>query len=163
MKEVIGFYNDKKVFGWMSNWYPAAFTVDGVAYTSSEQYMMHRKALYFGDTASAERILAENDCKTVKALGRKVAPFDPVEWAGVRQIIVYRGLLEKFRQNPELREKLLATGDAILAECSPLDRVWGIGMGTENEDRLDTAKWRGTNILGFTLMQVREQLRREAE
>ena len=46
----------------------------------------------------------------------------------MRQIIVYEGLLEKFRKNDELKEKLLATEQDILAECAVQDKIWGIGL-----------------------------------
>ena len=79
-------------------------------------------------------------------------------WNGVRQIIVYEGLLEKFSQNPELREKLKKTGKAILAECAVKDRVWGIGLSMHDPDRLNRMKWQGQNLLGYALMMVRERI-----
>ena len=80
---------------------------------------------------------------------------------GIRQIVIYEGLLEKFRQNPRLKEQLLATGDALLAECAFNDRIWAIGLTMQDVNRMNIEKWRGQNLLGFALMQVREKLSRE--
>lgn len=85
--------------------------------------------------------------------------YNEVVWNGVRQIIVYKGLLEKFRQNVDLREKLLATGDAVLAECAVSDKIWGIGFSMYYNDRFDMDKWKGRSLLGFALMMVRDELR----
>ena len=77
---------------------------------------------------------------------------------GVRQIIVYNGLLEKFSQNSDLRKALIDTNDSILAECAVKDRIWGIGLSMTDNARFDMGKWKGQNLLGFTLMQVRSEL-----
>ena len=97
----------------------------------------------------------------IKALGRNVSNYDDTVWSGVRQIIIYRGLLEKFRQNKELEHQLLETGDAVLAECAVKDRIWGIGLNMRDNDRLDIKKWKGQNLLGFALMEVRKYLVKE--
>ena len=79
----------------------------------------------------------------------------------VREEIVYRGVHEKFRQNPELAEKLERTGKEIIAECAVKDRIWGIGLSMEDENRLCIDKWRGQNLLGKVLMRVREDIRHQ--
>lgn len=123
--------------------------------------MMHRKALTFGDRETARKIMSTSDFAQIKALGRGVRNYDDRVWNGIRQIVVYEGLLAKFRQNPELRDQLLATGDALLAECAYGDRIWAIGLTMQDENRFNPEKWRGQNLLGFALMQVREALRKE--
>ena len=80
---------------------------------------------------------------------------------GVRQVIVYEGLLAKFSQNDELKDSLVNTGNVILAECAVKDRIWGIGLSMKDENRYDKSKWRGENLLGYTLMMVRERLNLE--
>ena len=124
-----------------------------------EQYMMYCKAQIFRDTTIADRILATEGVAEIKELGRQVHGYDERLWNGVRQLVVYRGLLEKFLQNEELKGKLLGTGDAILAECAVKDRIWGIGLSMTDVNRLDPAKWTGKNLLGYALMMVREQIR----
>ena len=161
MREIICFHNPDEQYGFLSNWYLSDFTCDGFEYSSAEQYMMHRKALYFGDEETAAKIMKTTDVEKIKALGRGAKGYDDTIWNGVRQVIVYNGLLEKFRQNAELREKLLATGDAILAECAVRDTIWGIGLSMRDSDRFDMSKWRGHGLLGFSLMLVRDRLMAE--
>ena len=79
--------------------------------------------------------------------------------SGMRQIIVYEGLVEKFSQNQELSDALLNTGDAFLAECAVKDKVWGIGLSMTDPKRLEPSLWRGQNLLGFALMMVRKKLK----
>ena len=134
------------------------FEVDGIRYSSMEQYMMYQKARYFNDEHMMEEILKTDNPKEIKALGRKVSNFNNVYWNGIRQVVVFKGLLSKFSQNEMLKEKLKSTGDSILAECSVNDKIWGIGFSMEDDERLDISKWKGQNLLGFSLMLVREQI-----
>ena len=158
MKKIICFYNPEEEYGYLSNWYPSKFQYGSVLYSSMEQYMMHQKAVLFRDPETAGHILETSRPDTIKALGREVKHYEESIWNGFRQIIVYRGLMEKFGQNAELRKYLLFTENAILAECAVQDRIWGIGLSMQDESRLDLKKWRGQNLLGFTLMQVRMEL-----
>lgn len=155
---VICFHNPDEENGYLSNWYPSPFTLDGVAFSSMEQYMMYRKAVCFGDDKVAAQILVTEDVAEIKTLGRLVSGYDESLWNGVRQIVVYEGLLAKFSQNSELGGQLKKTGNTVLAECAVKDRIWGIGLSMHDSDRLDRAKWQGQNLLGYALMMVREKL-----
>ena len=155
---VICFHNPDEENGYLSNWYPSPFTLDGIAFSSMEQYMMYRKAVCFGDDKVAAQILVTEDVAEIKTLGRFVSGYDESLWNGVRQIVVYEGLLAKFSQNSELWEQLKKTGNTVLAECAVKDRIWGIGLSMHDSDRLDRAKWQGQNLLGYALMMVREKL-----
>lgn len=158
MRKIVCFHNPDEENGYLSNWYLADFTVEGTVYSSMEQYMMHQKALLFGDIAIAQQILSTANVGKIKALGRSVQGYDDILWGGLRQIIVYRGLLEKFRQNVDLKDKLLATSQDILAECAVQDKIWGIGLSMKDDRRFDLSQWQGQNLLGFSLMCVREAL-----
>jgi ribA/ribD-fused uncharacterized protein len=158
-ENVVGFFHEYGPNGWFSNWYPAVFTVDGVTYLNAEQYLMHQKALCCGDTATAAKVMENPDPKTVKLLGRAITPYDDAKWAAVRQEVIYRGLLAKFGQNSGLKHQLLVTGDALIAECSPNDRIWGIGLPLDDPRCQDPAQWQGESILGRALMRVRDTLR----
>lgn len=158
---VVGFFHEYGPNGWFSNWYPAVFTVDGVTYLNAEQYLMRQKALCCGDEATAARVMENPDPKTVKLLGRAITPYDDAKWTAVRQEVIYRGLLAKFGQNSGLKHQLLATGDALIAECSPNDRIWGIGIPLDDPRHQDVTQWQGQSILGKALMRVRDTLRTE--
>lgn len=155
VKEIICFHNPDEANGYLSNWYLSDFSLGSIQYSSMEQYMMYQKALLFGDMEIAEQILDTVNVGKIKALGRAVRNYEDILWNGMRQIIVYQGLIEKFQQNNVLKEKLLATQNHILAECAVQDRIWGIGLSMKDERRLDLNKWQGQNLLGFSLMRVR--------
>ena len=142
-----------------SQWWRSRFVADGVTYETAEQYMMAAKARLFGDDDALERILAAEDPSKVKALGREVQGFDEARWAAARFDAVTAGSIAKFSSTPELRAYLLSTGDSVLVEAAPRDRIWGIGLGRENLLVAEPAKWRGLNLLGFALMRARELLR----
>ena len=158
---IVCFHNPDEDNGYLSNWYPSSFTVDSVAFSSMEQFMMYRKAICFGDEAVAAQILSTSDVAKIKSLGRQVSNYDESMWNGIRQIVVYEGLLAKFSQNEELKAKLKVTGNAVLAECAVKDRIWGIGLSMKDPDRLNKAKWNGQNLLGYALMMVRERLQQD--
>ena len=160
MNEIICFHNPDEKNGYLSNWYRSNSILDHTTFTSMEQYMMYQKARFFKDQDIADQILAIEDVARIKELGRMVANYDEKIWNGVRQIIVYEGLLAKFSQNEELFEQLLSTGNAILAECAVRDQIWGIGLSMTDRNRFDMTKWRGQNLLGFARMMVRKQLKK---
>lgn len=144
--------------GWPSQWHPASFTVEGVAYSCCEQFMMAEKARLFRDLATLRKILAADNPREQKALGREVKGFDEARWTGACREIVYLANLAKFTQNPELRALLVATGTRTLAEASPTDRIWGIGLAADNPRATDRSAWHGKNWLGEALMRVRAEL-----
>lgn len=156
--DVICFHNPDEENGYLSNWYVSDFCYNGVKFSSMEQYMMYQKAIYFRDEAIASQILATKDVARIKNLGRSVSHYDEKHWNGVRQIVVYEGLTAKFGQNEELKAKLKATGNSLLAECAVKDMIWGIGLSMQDPDRLHTGSWKGKNLLGYALMMVRERL-----
>ena len=156
--KVITFHNPDVENGYLSNWYLSDFTVGDVKYTSMEQYMMHQKAVVFGDNEIAKQILATDDVAYIKQLGRRVSGYIDNVWNGVRQIIIFEGLMAKYSQNPELGEKLKATGNAILAEAAVNDRIWGIGLAMKDPKRLEPKQWNGQNLMGYATMLVKEKL-----
>ena len=158
---MICFHNPDEENGYLSNWFISMFMYDNIKFTSMEQFMMYQKAIVFQDYEIANNILNIDDVAQIKALGREVHNFSEVVWNGVRQIIVYNGLLAKFQQNPDLKQKLLQTGNAIIAECAVRDTIWGIGLSMKDSKRFCISEWKGTNLLGFALMEVRKALKNE--
>ncbi len=144
----------------LSQWWDCQFTVDGMTYHTAEQYMMAQKAVLFGDKTVLAKIMAAGNPAVYKKLGREIRGFDPVIWAKHNTDIVVAGNLAKFSQNPELLEFLLHTGDRILVEASPKDRIWGIGLGERDAAASSPKDWQGTNLLGFSLMEVRDRLKK---
>jgi len=143
----------------LSQWWPAEFTVDGQTFATAEHYMMWRKALLFGDTAAAERVLAATHPNDAKTVGRQVRGFDPDLWDASCFDIVTVGNTAKFDADDALRAYLLGTGERVLVEASPLDRVWGIGLAADDPRAGRPREWRGRNLLGFALMAARTALR----
>lgn len=145
--------------GVLCQWWDASFEVAGVRYSTAEHYMMAAKARLFGDEEMAARIVASRDPSEAQYLGRKVQGYDEAQWACRRYAIVVEGNLHKFSQHRLLQDYLLGTGEAVLVSANPTDRVWSIGYADDALEVTTPALWRGANLLGFALMQVRAQLR----
>lgn len=141
-----------------SQWYACDFDVEGQHYTTAEQYMMAEKARLMGDEETCRKILEASEPSEFKTLGRMVKNFDETLWNAYKYDIVTKGNLYKFSQNQALKTFLLSTADKILVEASPYDRIWGIGFAADAAEANDPHKWRGENLLGFALMEVRSQL-----
>ena len=142
----------------LSQWWPASFVRGGKTYATAEHYMMAEKAVLFGDEDALAAIHAADSPREAKALGRGVRGFVRDVWQGACIEIVVRGNVAKFGQNPDVAAFLLGTGDAVLVEASPRDRIWGIGLGDGSPQSRDPRTWRGRNLLGFALMEARERL-----
>ena len=142
----------------LSQWYPAAFTVEGTVYPSAEHFMMCAKARVFQDDNTEASILNAATASEAKRLGRRVRGFDEITWAEHREMAVLIGNVAKFHQNPALGGFLAATGTRVLVEASPYDQIWGIGLRASDPRATDPDRWQGLNLLGFTLMQVRAHL-----
>ena len=61
MQKIICFHNPEEENGWLSNWYLSRFTVDGITFSSMEQYMMYMKAEVFGDDDIKKEIMSTDD------------------------------------------------------------------------------------------------------
>jgi len=141
-----------------SQWHPCTFVVDGRTFNCAEQFMMHGKAQLFGDAEIAAKMLETADPKQHKALGRKVKSFDDARWRDARIAIVKAGNRAKFTQNAELLAQLMATRGTTLVEASPYDKIWGIGLAATDPRAQDRATWRGQNLLGQILTELRDEL-----
>lgn len=148
-----------------SQWYPSPFSAFNPTgrpkeFKTAEHFMMYFKALHFNNEAIANDILESATGEAAKNLGRKVPGVNPTTWDDAALFYVYAGNMEKFSQNQALKMYLLNTGDAILVEASPYDKVWGIGLKKDSPDARDKSKWRGKNKLGSILMMVRSELQK---
>lgn len=157
-QKAIYFNKRKKANGYLCNEYSCEFTVNETKFSSMTQFIAYKKAS-FVDREKADIILRESKTSVISKYERKLK--DNTDWLKARYAIVYQGLLEKFRQNKELRVKLLLTEDIPLVYCSKKDKEWGIGMSKFKSIRKNNNKWKGDNLLGITLMKVRSQLASE--
>lgn len=142
-----------------SQWAKTSFKEDSKVFSTAEQFMMHGKAILFDDKSIAEQILNTSDPKKQKALGRQVKGFKEDVWNVHKFDVVVKGNLLKFTQNESLKNQLLATGDKILVEGSPYDKIWGVGLKWDDPKILNESNWQGENLLGKALMVVRKRLR----
>ena len=141
-----------------SQWYQAPFTSDNCHFQTAEHYMMFAKAMLFDDKKSANKVLAAQSPGEAKAIGRTVANFNDQVWQQHRFEIVINANLAKFRAHNELANFLINTNDRVIVEASPVDSIWGIGMAQDNPKIEQPEHWRGLNLLGYALMEVRERL-----
>ena len=153
--DVVLFWQPPSVF---SRWTLSPFTVDSVEYSCAEQFMMASKARLFGDDSTLSAILATDDPRERKCLGRQVRHFDHDTWLNEKENIAFRGNLAKLSQNENLRLALLHTGERRLAEASPYDNIRGIGLRASDYRASSPHTWRGSNLLGQTLEHVRTTL-----
>ncbi|KAJ8600801.1 hypothetical protein CTAYLR_010000 [Chrysophaeum taylorii] len=165
--EIIFFWRETERYGCFSQFYKSTdgcFVLDGVPYFCAEQAMMAAKARLFGDEDAERAILAERHSpRRIKELGRGVRNFDARTWGQVAPDIVRSINFAKFSQNDEIRRCLVSTQSKILAEASPYDKIWGIGLDASDPRAKDPRNWPGENHLGEALMFVREKLREEKE
>lgn len=149
--------------GCFSQWWPSAFTVDGVDYATAEHWMMAEKARLFDDEPIRARILMARTPGEAKKLGRQVRGFDADAWQTACFDLVVAGNFHKFSQHDALKTYLLSTNSRVLVEASPVDPIWGIGLAQDDPAALHPTSWKGTNLLGFALMTVRDKLRADSK
>ncbi len=147
--------------GCLSQWWESPFTVEGETYLTAEHWMMAQKAVLFGDQTIRKEILKAESPGKAKVLGRKVKGFNDRIWNKAKYDIVKTGSFHKFNQNSDLKKYLIQTENRVLVEASPVDPVWGIGLPADHLDASQPAMWRGLNLLGFALMEVRDELIKE--
>lgn len=145
--------------GCFSQWWESSFEIDSITYKTAEHFMMAEKARLFNDNEILEEIIKTNNPHDAKKLGRKVKNFIPKIWDEKKYEIVKRGNMAKFSQNNDLKTYLLNTKQRIIVEASPVDRIWGIGMSQDNVRINNPMHWKGDNLLGYALMEVRDALK----
>jgi len=144
--------------GCLSQWWPSAFTVDGVTYPTAEHWMMAGKARTFGDAEGLATVMATVRPYAAKKAGRAVRGFDEQVWKKARYEIVVEGNRAKFGQHLELAAYLRSTDRRVIVEASPYDRIWGVAMAAADPNIAHPLRWKGLNLLGFALMDIRDEL-----
>jgi len=143
----------------LSQWFESSFMIGGIIYKTAEHWMMAQKALLFNDKVIFDEIIACQKPAQAKELGRKVIGYDEQTWNDHKVKIIKAGNIHKFNQNTGLANYLINTADRILVEASPVDTIWGIGLSQNDDDITNIYAWRGENLLGFALMEVRDFLK----
>lgn len=137
------------------------FVVDGITYNCCEQYMMAQKAMLFGDMISHREIMDAEHPRDHQKLGRMIKGFNQELWDESKYSIVYTGNYNKFSQSEDDWKLLDATGNTMLVEASPIDKVWGVGLASTDPLIQDEKNWKGQNLLGKVLTEVRDNIRKE--
>ena len=141
-----------------SNFNSAKFSIDGIEFHSSEQYIQYVKVRYFKDTSTATEILNTNTALQCKELSRAIRNFIPDHWNADAKDQCYPGIEAKFLQNEDHMKLLLETGDKKIAEAS-YDNVWGTGIPLQVSNCLRQNEWGQIGILGDILMEIRHKHR----
>ena len=167
---IIGFFRETEEYGFLSNFYYSPFTVsymneDGIKsyeFKTAEHAVHFFKAMLFNDIETANKIMMTDYPKVAKSLGREVKNFNDFTWNNNKEVIYFDVIKAKFtdERNKDIKQKLIDTGDSILVECSPYDRIWGIGYSKNSPEFIvkQFDKW-GQNLLGKVLMRVRDRIR----
>lgn len=142
-----------------SQWQPSLFEIDGVVYNCAEQYMMSQKAKLFKDEYIYDLVMDSIKPQDMIKLGRKVKNFNESIWDKNKYSIIFDANYNKFSQNEKMKKFLLSTNDKVIVEASPYDKVWGVGMDSNNRKIYNPNNWRGENLLGFIIMEVRDLLK----
>jgi len=144
MEKEINFYSNNAEYGWLSNFARYPQIVDGKTYKTNEHYYQSQKTI---DVEVSSWIASAPSPFLAMRAGRslRIGKEFRSDWENIKVEVMLKGLRAKFQQHPELAQKLLATGNAVLHEDSPTDMFWGK---------------KGRDLLGKLLMQVREELRR---
>lgn len=148
-------------FSPFSQWHVKPFIVDGITFNTAEKWMMYKKALIFNDLNTANKILKTNSASKQKSLGREVVGYQDSIWKQHREKVVYEGNYHKFTQNKDILKMLLNTKGKTLVESSPYDKIYGIGLEKTNPKALNKSTWKGLNLLGYILTQLRDDLIRD--
>ena len=155
-KHITAFYTKHSA---LSNHYPCNFVREGKQYSSMEKYLFVRLAKLFKDDDLEKRLTKLNNPVEIKGLGKKIKNYNKDIWRGEIESILYDGLMAKFSQNQTLKEILLATKDTIIVEANKFDTVYGVGLSLGDPELWNENLWKGDNLMGKALVQVRDILK----
>lgn len=142
---MIKFWRTSDRYGCFSNFSFHPITVEGKRYATTEHFYQSRKTT---DPEMQEQVRVASSPKKAKNLACEL-PLRP-DWEDIKFDVMLEALRRKAAQYEFIREKLLETGDEIIAEDSPKDAIWGLGKDGN-----------GMNLLGKAWMQIRKELRED--
>lgn len=142
----IYFYKVNEAYGCFSNFSAHPFELDGKYWATSEHYFQAQKFITTSPDYAEQIRLSASPMKAAN-MGRSRKYPIRKDWEAVKDHVMRKAVLTKFQTHSDIREILLSTKNAVLAEKTTTDRYWGCG-----EDGT------GLNKLGLILMEVREIL-----
>jgi ribA/ribD-fused uncharacterized protein len=144
---------------YLSSFFPAPFVLDAKAFSGPEQFLQYEKALHASDAEAAGKILETTDPVIQMRIGRRVITTEEQWGDNTAEAIMEAALKAKFAQNPELKKRLLDTGNRLIIECNVKDKFWGNGLHLQDTNAAVRSKWSGRNMLGTILVRVRDGLK----
>ena len=157
-ENVLGFFGELNP---LSNFNPVNFSINGVSYHSSKQYIQHQKSILFGDKSAEQMILSSDTPLECKAIAKTIKNYDHRMWKENAKATCTPGILAKFEQHPALSSLLKSTGDKKIVECCN-DKDWGTGVPLFRQNALKTSEWHSQGLLGEILETVRNVLNAES-
>jgi N-glycosidase YbiA len=142
--KTVDFWTPKGKYGFLSNFYRATTTINGVEYPTNEHFFQSQK--FVGKPEEQYIIALPTPADTAKEGKRRDFPLRS-DWEEVKEEVMLQGLIAKFEQHPELLKRLMDTKGSLLRETSPYDSYWGTGRNMN-----------GKNRLGFLLEKVRDEI-----
>ncbi len=173
LKVVLFGQPEENEYGFLSTFYPVEFVVNGIKYFTIEQVLAAEKARLFLDDELRTRIMKTRAPRSMRTMASGIVmkpasqtggmmQIQPHEWEGrIREDVLTNATYAKFKQHRELRNKLLATGGAMLGLCDTRERQDGTGLSLTDSAAANPMSWKGGNLYGKILMQVRSRLREE--
>ena len=138
-----------------SNLHRSPFEMNGIKFTTAEQWIQYTKSILFGDTSTSDQILNSENAMEAKWLGYKIHGYDPKIWHEKGYSLCLPGIKAKFNQNPTLLKMLKTTSPKLLVE-STIDKIWGTGVPLKENDALNREKWYNSGWLSSMLMDIRD-------
>ncbi|MBP9739456.1 MAG: NADAR family protein [Chitinophagaceae bacterium] len=136
----------------------APFTIDGTTYNTLTHWIMAQKAALFYDYTTMEKIIQTKQAAHAKLLACYIKNFDEEVWLAHAYSIVVKGNLHKFKKHYHLQRKLLNTQQNVIVAVTAQDNIWGNGLAYFSKELSNPLKWKGSNLLGYALMDVRDIL-----
>ena len=147
-------------FSLFSNSARKSVEIDGTTYPSVTHYFIAMKAREAKNDDLYEKVLSSATAKAAKALEKKIT-LKEEDWEPKQDSIMEKAVRAKFTQHPEIRAKLLETGDRPIGFADARDIYWGIGTSQDTDKARKKSKWRGANKLGLILQELRNTFMRE--
>ncbi|KAK6022131.1 hypothetical protein OSTOST_12184 [Ostertagia ostertagi] len=132
-------------------------------FSSAEQFYMWTKARFFKDFNAANAILYLKDPKMIKQVDSQLKNVDVNQWMKFSWKVRMKAAMAKFKQNRRMRYQLFRTIGSTLVEANVDDTYWGVGLSSDDPNIADPSKWRGANVMGEVLMQIRDVLKEDPD